>query len=177
MKLQLFQITIIVISLLIDGCTPKESTEKRFKIAVLRYSHETCTFCPGGDTDIEDWTKIRPILKGDEVLKAGSYIRGFVNRARKYDNLDLVGLSSPFTVFGGSSRSWNTEESFEHFMGLMLNDLRANMPVQGVYLALHGAMAVRNIPRPEAEIARRVREIVGKESNNLTGCPASSSLA
>ena len=35
------------------------------------------------------------------------------------------------------------------------------MPVDGVYLALHGAMAVRDVPRPEAEIARRVREIVG----------------
>jgi len=146
-----------------DGCTPKEGAEKRFKVAVLRYSHETCTFCPGGDTDIDDWTKTRPVLKGEEVLEAGSYIRGFVNRAGKYNNIDLVGLTSPYSVFGGSSRSWNTEESFEHFMGLMLDDLKANMPVQGVYLALHGAMAVRNIPRPEAEIARRVREIVGED--------------
>ena len=33
--------------------------------------------------------------------------------------------------------------------------------VDGVYLALHGAMAVRNIPRPEAEMVRRVRKVVG----------------
>ena len=31
------------------------------------------------------------------------------------------------------------------------------MPVNGVYLALHGAMAVRDIPRPEAEIAKRIK--------------------
>ena len=37
------------------------------------------------------------------------------------------------------------------------------MPVDGVYLALHGAMAVRNVPRPEAEIARRFREVVGPD--------------
>jgi microcystin degradation protein MlrC len=30
-----------------------------------------------------------------------------------------------------------------------------------VYLALHGAMGVRGVPRPEAELARRVREVVG----------------
>ena len=30
-------------------------------------------------------------------------------------------------------------------------------------LALHGAMATRNIARPEAEIAKRIRELVGKE--------------
>jgi microcystin degradation protein MlrC len=45
----------------------------------------------------------------------------------------------------------------------MLEDLRAAMPVDGVYLALHGAMAVRNVPRPEAELARRVREVVGPD--------------
>ena len=37
------------------------------------------------------------------------------------------------------------------------------MPVDGVYLALHGAMAVRDVPRPEAEIARRFREVVGAD--------------
>ena len=134
-----------------------------YRVAVIRYQHETCTFCPGGDTDVEDWTRIRPVLKGDEVLDAGSYIRGFVDQARDYGDIDLRGLTSPYTVFGGSSRSWNTEASFDHFMGLILDDLRAQMPVDGVYLALHGAMAVRNIPRPEAEIARRVREVVGPD--------------
>jgi microcystin degradation protein MlrC len=66
-------------------------------------------------------------------------------------------------VYGGSSRSWNTEESFDHFVGIMLDDLREAMPVDGVYLALHGAMATRNIPRPEAEVARRFREVVGPD--------------
>jgi microcystin degradation protein MlrC/peroxiredoxin len=48
-------------------------------------------------------------------------------------------------------------------MELMLEDLRAAMPVDGVYLSLHGAMAVRDVPRPEAEIARLVREVVGPD--------------
>jgi microcystin degradation protein MlrC len=43
----------------------------------------------------------------------------------------------------------------------MLDELRAAGPVDGVYLALHGAMAVRDIPRPEAEMARRFRDVVG----------------
>ena len=40
-----------------------------------------------------------------------------------------------------------------------LDDLKSKLPLDGVYLALHGAMAVREIPRPEAEIAKRVREL------------------
>ena len=134
------------------------------RFAVMTFSHETCTFCPGGDSDIERWTKLRPPYVGDEILESPStYIRGFVRAAEAYSDVELVGLSSPFGVFGGSSASWTTEETFDHFMNIMLDDLRAAMPVDGVYLALHGAMAVRNIPRPEAEIAKRFREVVGPD--------------
>jgi microcystin degradation protein MlrC len=144
------------------GCTDTdESSRAPMRIAVIRYQHETCTFCPGGDTEIEDWTRIRPPLEGDEVLEADDFILGFANQAQDYGDIEMLGITSPYEVFGGSSRSWNSEESFEHFMGLILDDLRPKLPVDGVYLALHGAMAVRNVPRPEAEIARRVRELVG----------------
>ncbi len=134
-----------------------------YRVAVIRYQHETCTFCPGGDTEIEDWTRIRAPLQGDEVLESDDYVEGFVKMAEEFGDVELLGITSPYEVFGGSSRSWNSEASFEHFMGLILEDLRSKLPVDGVHLALHGAMAVRNVPRPEAEIARRVRELVGPD--------------
>ncbi len=146
------------------SCAPAtDSDDQRFRVAVARFQHETCTFCPGGDTEIEDWHRVSPPLSGEDLLRSGSYVRGFVDRAREFGDVDLIGLTSPVGVFGGSSRSWNSEETFEHFLGLMLEDLRASMPVDGVYLALHGAMAVRGVPRPEAEIARRFREVVGPD--------------
>ncbi len=131
-----------------------------FRVAVASYSHETCTFCPGPDVDIDDWQRI---LAGEELLSRGGWIGGFVEMSREYGDVELIGLTSPSGVFGGSSRPWHTEESFDHFIGQMLDDLRAAMPVDGVYLQLHGAAAVRNVPRPEAEIARRFREVVGPE--------------
>ena len=134
------------------------------RVAVAMFSHETCTFCPGGDAGIEDWTRLREPYSGEELLTdGGSYIRGFVDRSGEFNDVELVGLTSPADVYGGSSRSWNTEEAFNHFVDRMLDDLRAQMPVDGVYLSLHGAMAVRNVPRPEAEIARRFREVVGDD--------------
>ncbi|REJ76078.1 MAG: hypothetical protein DWQ47_10670 [Acidobacteria bacterium] len=136
---------------------------KTYRVAVVRYQHETCTFCPGGDTEVEDWTRLRSMLEGDEVLTAGSYIRGFVKQAREYPDLELVGISSPYAVFGGSSRSWNSKKSFEFFMGRIISEIRSNKRIDGVYLALHGAMAVREIPRPEAEIAKRIRMVVGED--------------
>lgn len=140
-----------------------EGPGESYRVAVIRYQHETCTFCPGGDTEIEHWTRIRPPLEGDDVLESGEYIAGFVKKALEYGDMEPVGITSPYEVFGGSSRSWNSEESFEHFINLIVEDLRSKMPVDGVHLALHGAMAVRNVPRPEAEIARRVREVVGPD--------------
>ena len=143
------------------SCTSTAPETLRF--TVMTFSHETCTFCPGGDTDVERWTRGRAPYVGDEVLSAGPYVRGFVAAAREYQGVELVGLESPAGVFGGSSASWNTQEAFEHFVGRMLEQLRDALPVDGVYLALHGAMAVRNVPRPEADIARRFREIVGPD--------------
>ncbi|MEO1218553.1 MAG: M81 family metallopeptidase [Bacteroidota bacterium] len=134
-----------------------------YKVAVVRYMHETCTFCPGGDSEIEDWMRGGGIKEGEELLQSNAYIKGFTKRSQDYGDIELIGLRSPIGVFGGSSRSWNSEESFDHFMGMIEEDLKKNMPLDGVYLALHGAMAVRNIPRPEAEIAKRVRAVVGDD--------------
>jgi microcystin degradation protein MlrC len=134
-----------------------------FKVAVAMFSHETCTFCPGGDVEVEDWLQVSPPRAGEELLRSGGYVGGFVKMAEDYGDMELVGLTSPIGVFGGSSRSWNTEETFNHFLDLMIQDLEAAMPVDGVYLSLHGAMAVRGVPRPEAEIARRFREVVGPD--------------
>lgn len=144
--------------LLSTACQAKP--QRDFRVAVARFQQETCTFCPGGDAPTEDWTR----LSGDEVVgSGGSYIRGFAAQAGDYGDMELVGLAAPNELFGGSSRSWSTRESFETFADGMIEELLAAMPVHGVYLALHGALAVREVPRPEAELARRFREVVGPD--------------
>ena len=136
-------------------------TSGQLRIAVARFQHETCTFCPGGDTEVEDWLRHSEPISGEELLTSGGYVGGFTKRAREFGDVELVPLTSPVGVFGGSSRSWNTKATFDHFMDVMLAELEEQLPVDAVYLALHGAMAVRDVPRPEAEIARRFREAVG----------------
>lgn len=157
-------------ALALTACAQEQAAEtspaaavEPLRFAVARFQHEACTFCPGGDVTIEDWTRIRPPDRGDAVLTAGSYVGGFTLAANEYQGVELIGLTSPAGVFGGSSRAWSTEDTFNHFLDTMIEELRAAMPVDGVYLALHGAMAVRNVPRPEAEIARRFREVVGPD--------------
>ena len=136
---------------------------KTYKVAVLQYMQETCTFCPGGDSEIADRTRRVAFVTGDDLIKSGGFVGGFVHTAAQFDDMEIVGLNSPDDVFGGSSRSWESNESFEHFMKIILDDLSSQMPVQGVYLSLHGALAVRGVPRPEAEIAKRIRAMVGPD--------------
>ncbi len=58
---------VLLVLLLTTGCAG--GAGETFRVAVVRYQHETCTFCPGGDTDVADWTRIRPVLTEDEVLE------------------------------------------------------------------------------------------------------------
>ena len=46
-----------------------------FRVAIVRFQHETCTFCPGGDTEIEHWTRIRPPLRGRELFASAARTR------------------------------------------------------------------------------------------------------
>ena len=96
-----------------------------------------------------------------EVLKNGGYIGGFVRAAKEYDNVELVGILSPRDAKGGSSGSWITREAFDKYSNGIADDIRQTGPYDGVFLALHGAMAVTGVPKPEAELVRRVRAVVG----------------
>ncbi|MHB1329501.1 MAG: M81 family metallopeptidase, partial [Gemmatimonadales bacterium] len=148
----------------LTGCSASErsadSSHRPLRIAVGFFSHEATTFMPE-KAGINDFPK--PNLVGDSLLAYRSEsIQGFVQLAREYQGVELIPLESPGgPPIGGSSKGWITEEAFEHYAKLMMDDLREALPVDGVYLSLHGAMAVEGVPRPEAELARRVRELVG----------------
>ena len=141
--------------------SPAEAGTKRLRIAVATFSHETCTFCPE-PTGVKEWEFYGPPQRGEAVLKDGDYIEGFVRASREYDNLELVGILSPRDSKGGSSGSWLTLEAFDRYSNGIAKDIRETGPYDGVYLALHGAMAVTGVPKPEAELVRRVRAVVGE---------------
>ncbi len=89
---------------------------------------------------------------------------GFVKVAREYDGVELVGIESPLWPRTGTGSGWITQEAYETFLGRMIAELKAGGKWDGVYLSLHGAMGVRGVPKPEADIARRVREVVGRSA-------------
>jgi microcystin degradation protein MlrC len=137
-------------------------TRSPIRIAVLHFQHETVTFL-GNDTTIDDFVYPGSPARGEALLASGpkSYMGGFVQVAREFDGVELVGIESPLWPRTGSGSGWVTQEAYETFVGRMIAQIRAEGPFDGVYLCVHGAMAARGIPQPEAELARRVREAVG----------------
>ena len=135
------------------------------RIAVLHFQHETVTFLRN-DTTFDDFVYPGSPARGEALLASGpkSYMGGFVQVAREYDGVELVGIESPLWPKTGSGSGWVTQEAYETFVGRMIAQLKAEGPFDGVYLCVHGAMAARGIPRPEAELARRVREVVGRRA-------------
>ena len=144
------------------GCSEQQpASPTPIRIGVATFSHETCTFCPE-PTGVAEWEYYGPPMEGDEVLKSDTYIRGFVDRAREYGGVDLVGVYSPRDAKGGSSGSWVTKGAFDKYSNGIAEGMKKAGRLDGVYLALHGAMAVTDVPRPEAELVRRVRQAVGQ---------------
>src|SRR3974390_3391520 len=137
----------------------------RIRIAVAHFAHETVTFLKN-DTTLSDFIYPGSPASGEALLQAypKSYIGGFVKMAREFEGVELIGIESPLWPKTGTGSGWLTEDAFETLVGRMIEGLKAQGPFDGVYLALHGAMAVRGVPRPEAELARRVREAVGRNA-------------
>lgn len=56
-----------------------------------------------------------------------------------------------------------TEHAFETIATRLLDRLQAVLPVDGVYLDLHGAMVCEHFEDGEGELLRRVRQLVGED--------------
>lgn len=161
MKKFKFLFFVVILPLVLVSCTSgNQKKNDEFNVAVIRFSHETCTFCPH-KTGIEEWEFYGPPREGEEVLSAGPYMRGFVDRCSEIGGFNLTGIYSPRDARGGSSGSWITREAFDKYTHGMQKELKEKGPFDALYLSLHGAMAVEGIPKAEAEIVRRMREVVG----------------
>src|SRR5687767_31411 len=160
------------------GCPPRRSTRcspaapsastalaEAIRIGVLNFVHETVTFLPN-DTSLDDFVHDGSPASGEALLawEPRSYMGGFVKVAREHAGVELVGIESPLWPRTGTGSGWITTKAYEHFVGRMLAELEAGGRWHGVYLALHGAMGVRGVARPEADIARRVRQVVGRDA-------------
>lgn len=140
------------------------------RIAVASFSHETCTFSPIPTTiDDFEWSGVpRGQAVLDESRGVSTYINGFIKAAEQEPDVELVGILDASHSRGGSSGSWLTQDCFDMYSHGIAEGVQAADNIDGVLLALHGAMAVNGVLKPEAEIVRRVRAAVGHKPIMVT---------
>jgi microcystin degradation protein MlrC len=131
------------------------------KIAVAGFQHETNTFAPskaGFDTFARGggWP---PLVRGADLFDGTAGINlpitGFVDAMKARHTL------VPLAWAAASPSAHVTEDAFERIAGMILEDLRAALPVDAVYLDLHGAMVTEHVDDGEGELLSRVRALVG----------------
>ncbi|MFN8592751.1 MAG: M81 family metallopeptidase [Thermomicrobiales bacterium] len=119
--------------------------------------HETHTFSVE-PTMVETFDTI---ARGDELLEfAGTNhsVGGVVDACRE------LGIELAPTLYAGEmSTGVPKRATFETLVGELCDRIAAALPADGVVLTLHGAMVAEDFPDAEAEIARRVRQIVGPD--------------
>jgi microcystin degradation protein MlrC len=124
------------------------------RIAIGQLAQETNQFVPMRTT--LDHFATRLLLRGAAVLTGFGAARvevpGFIDTLRAA-GAEIVPLLCAAADSGGPV----TRAAFEALLGELLDRLHAAGPVDGVLLALHGAMVTEHLDDPEAEIIAQVR--------------------
>lgn len=127
------------------------------RIAIVGCYHETNTFAVE-QNDRPD----AHMLVGEEVLAEAhpkSCIGGFVEAIRG-PHVELVPIVDIHFRHGGMIHA----AVFEHYRQIIVEGLRRALPLDGLYFALHGAMAVEPpYADGEASLVRAARELLGDE--------------
>ena len=132
------------------------------RIAVGGFQHETNTFAPtkADYAAFESGGGWPPLCFGDGI--ASRLDGANIPAAGALDVLHAAGHRTVGLAWGAASPSAQvTRDAYERIAGEMLRRLADAMPVDGVYLDLHGAMVTEHLDDGEGELLRRVRDVVG----------------
>jgi microcystin degradation protein MlrC len=127
------------------------------RIAIAEFKQETNSFVPF-TTNVQTFEE-QYLYRGEAMLTGYGDARLEIPAA--IDVLRAAGVEIVPLIAAHAMASGTVERaSFEILLGELLERLRAAGPLDGVFLALHGAMILEDEPDAEAEIVRRVREVV-----------------
>ncbi len=124
------------------------------RVAIVGFYHETNTFALEHNDQFDAYAEL-----GDELVHQAhprSYIGGFLEGMQGSD-VELVPIANVRFRHGGLIHS----DVYEHYRHLIVDGLRGSGPLNGVFFALHGAMAAED-PYTDAEggLLQSVRDVL-----------------
>lgn len=149
MRKLLFAVLISGLALLFS-CQQKKQELPRVAIAGLAI--ESSTFSPA-QSDIDAFKARR----GDEIF---SYYPFMADSAPTRQRAQWFPTLRGHAIPGGIV----TREAYETLMEETLDRLRENLPYDGLFWDIHGAMSVVGLDDPEGDMIERIREVVGPET-------------
>ena len=143
---------IFCLLILATSCSSNKSEKTLPRIAIAGLAIESSTFSPA--LTHEEAFKARvdtavfssyPFLDKDSILRKS---------ANWFPTLQAHALP------GGTV----TREAYESLVNQTLERLKANLPYDGLFFDIHGAMSVVGLDDPEGDFIIRVRKIVGNKT-------------
>ena len=142
---------ILLIFTVISSVGCKESTKKP-RIAIAGLAIESSTFSPAKTIEEDFKTRI-----GDDVFTFYPFLSlDSINRNRAEWIPTLRGHALPGGIV--------TKESYESLVNKTLTMLKKNMPYDGLFFDIHGAMSVEDIDDPEGDFINKIRNVIGYET-------------
>lgn len=136
---------LLMIIVLFQACTHPQKPQ--FRILVGGIQHESNTFCPIL-TPEEDFN----VLKGQEMLTGIDWLQGAGEL-----NIEII----PTIIAHASPSGTVKTEVYEKFRDEILESAQQAGSVDGVYLAMHGALHVDGYEDAQVDLITRLRDIVG----------------
>jgi microcystin degradation protein MlrC len=133
---------------------------KKYRIGIAFFYHESHSFTPV-QTTLSDF-KDEALLRGEELLEhyqnTKTELGGFIDKLSTYENIEIVPLLSASAIPSGVV----TSEAYNEIEDMMLSEIRQALPLDGMLLALHGAMVVENMDDPEETLLAQITKTIGE---------------
>lgn len=135
---------------------------KSRRVAFAGFIHETNTFAPtkaSYDAFLKGSGHL-PLCRGEEMIElvkgANTGIEGALDYAReaKWEVVPVLRASAVPSAHV-------TEDAFERIATEIVDGIVASLPLDGIYLDLHGAMVCEHLDDGEGELIARIRKAVG----------------
>ncbi len=150
---QIIILLFLIFSIFTTGCnTSKKENSKLPRIAIAGLAIESSTFSPA-QTHKEAFHAKR----GEEVFSYYPFLSkdsATTKRAKWFPA--LRGHALPGGIV--------TREAYESLVTELLERLKKNLPYDGLFFDIHGAMSVVGLDDPEGDLILRVRKVLGNET-------------
>jgi len=149
-------LSFLLIFCFLISCSQKDTSRDKAdslpRIAIAGIAIESSTFSPA----VSEMDAFR-VSRGEEIFNLYPFFsKDSLNRNRAEWFPALYARSLP----GGAV----TRETYESLVTEMLDMLRENMPYDGMFFDIHGAMSVVGLDDPEGDLISRIREVIGQET-------------